>query len=53
LVVEEVQEDVGSALVRSSDSEIIDLAFEQNPFTVDNPGVETRFVDRRGETEIP
>jgi hypothetical protein len=51
-VVDEIQEDVGSQFVGSGDGKVVNLAFQEDLFTVDHAGVEAWFVDRRGQPNI-
>ena len=43
-VVDEVKENVGSALIGGSDCKIIDLSFKECALAVDDTGVQARFV---------
>jgi hypothetical protein len=51
-VVDEIQEDVGSQFVGSGNGKVVDLAFQEDSFSVDHAGVEAWFVDRRGQPNI-
>ncbi len=51
-VVQEVHEDVSSALIGGSNGKVIDLAHEDNAGVVDDPRVETWFMYRRGEANV-
>ncbi len=51
-VVDEIQEDVGSQFVRSGNGKVVNLAFQEDSFSVDHAGVEAWFVDRRGQPNI-
>ena len=41
-VVDEIEENVGSAFVGCSDGKVVDLSFEESSVAVDNAGVRSR-----------
>ena len=52
-IINHVEEDVHSSFVGSSNGEVVDLAFEDNLFTINCAGVEAKFVDRGVEAQFP
>ena len=51
-VVDEVKENVGSALIGGSDRKVIDLSFKECALAVDDTGVQTWFVYRGCHADI-
>ena len=51
-IIDHVEEDVCSFLVRSGDGEVVDLSFEDNSISRNCPGVEAGFVGGGCEAEL-
>ena len=51
-IIDHVEEDVCSFLVRGGDGEVVDLAFEDNSFSCNCPGVEAGFMGGGCEAEL-